>query len=1142
MPRVRFGPGTLRSWGRCAVNAFFRNGRFFKAVSRFLTASLCAVSVSLAGWGGADRSTPDAAQQRENAGDVVGAFALLKKQASDGTPNGLKSFALFLDRHAADGRRDAYLKWAAAESDPHSRQLALKQAVLIDFMDGRDADLARDLEQYRAAGGQDLQMRPRVKPEQHYSSISIPGPLSSFARMAALSPDVAPEELLPALARNVVTNGYEASGNEALQQTEYLRLLVRYIGQARELQAMARNGKIVIPACDSEETGNLLKVLGYRMRGACGSDMVLETVNATRAFLTDDSGFPLTELEQDLRANHRFEFPYAPSQVPVLYNARYWIEAANQNPQADFLDAFLADPSICRLYLGLSHLDRTTAAALRQQASAAKLKIYAHVLDFFGNMFQIRDGAAVVPGSPKVWASMVGVSPSNPGAFFEKLIATDDGWMASYFDTLSRIEGPTQAYLTQPERMKRFYDALRGKITSPGPARPVFRSSTELILLATSLRVDPDGRPHIPGDLEVWRNLFIHHPHGKYDGKLTRSAATWRNSDDVVEALFALSRKSVENEPLKIFLALNDIDRGRAKPVSAQLAARLVASYRAYGAQYALFADAPGLSENAIGQYLDLCKATKDTHDALLRADAVGTLQALTGLWRILVLQNSIPAAREDASFTKIISPFGHIKQEADVFDAGRSGVDALLAAAGRQPGSMPQEQIVELLVGKLRPVSGNEPVSPAENFLRIFDAQLLAPLDSLFAVADGAGKQAVDPKIVKSLDDQIDRLQETQSLRGSLSAEERNTYSVGYWSDKHIEQEKKLVVAKLVKNPDKRDARDALAPFLRDSLVGLLYSYYAPPGAQLLLTNSSFVRSHDFIGPENTPSEWSSTEVAGSGWPESAGGRLVGSLITLPYAVAEAEQNFLSPKREQALIWADLVPQMIVDVTVTRWRNVTPEQLRWVNLHIRRGESLLAAAAMNPSVEAAVINSYRRFAPPGRIELLEDQLQSGDFKRAVAEVPISALYAMASDPKLSNVSPDVYSMEIEEMASQNDPALSAEAIAHAFGTPKPTLTHSLQPGLLYLRIFPALMGYSSRILAESWESNNLYYAALADQAGVPVSELDAYVPEWNRATIENIFATHLEDWPALLRSLQTVGTNIQQKSVLQANIHTSEN
>ena len=35
--------------------------------------------------------------------------------------------------------------------------------------------------------------------------------------------------------------------------------------------------------------------------------------------------------------------------------------------------------------------------------------------------------------------------------------------------------------------------------------------------------------------------------------------------------------------------------------------------------------------------------------------------------------------------------------------------------------------------------------------------------------------------------------MQEAQSIRGSLSAEERNTFSLGYWSDRHIDQERKI-------------------------------------------------------------------------------------------------------------------------------------------------------------------------------------------------------------------------------------------------------------------------------------------------------------------------------------------------------------
>jgi hypothetical protein len=67
-------------------------------------------------------------------------------------------------------------------------------------------------------------------------------------------------------------------------------------------------------------------------------------------------------------------------------------------------------------------------------------------------------------------------------------------------------------------------------------------------------------------------------------------------------------------------------------------------------------------------------------------------------------------------------------------------------------------------------------------------------------------------------------------------------------------------------------------------------------------------------------------------------------------------------------------------------------------------------------------------------------------------------------------------------------------------------------------------MGYSSRILAESWESNTIYFATLADELFIPPAQLDILVPRWTQRTIEGIFATHLEDWPAVLRSLRLVG------------------
>jgi hypothetical protein len=1066
--------------------------------------------------------------QHESGGDLPGAQALLQRDASNGDPAALKALTEFLTRHNLAGSREAYLHWAEADPDASRKQTALRQLVLTDFIANRP-DLAADIERYRAAGGNDLTLPDKSKARASYSTVMLPGPLSSFARMAALSPDLAPEELLPSLARNVVTNGFEASGNEVLTPTEYLRLVTRYLGQARELQALVdKDRKIVIPECDSEQTGNLLKILGYRMRGTCGGDLVLETVNPSRAFLTVDSGFPLTVLEQSLRANHPFQFAYAPTPIPVLYDQKYWLTAAGRNGQSDFMDAFLSDPSLCRLYLGLSHLDRQTAQALRAQAPPNKLKAFAHVLDFFGGMFQIRNGAAVVPGSPKVWASLTGASPANPGAFFEKLIATDDGWLASYFDALSRIEGgPAAAYLTAPDHIRRFYDALRGKITSPGPARPVFRSSTELMLLTTALRIDPNGQPHIPGNIDIWKTLFIKHPHGKYDGKLTRSAATWRSNDDVLEALFALSRKTVENEPLRIFLALNDIDRYRPHPLSPETAALLVANFKPFSSQYVLFTEAPSLSENSIREYVHLWGSTQGIRNHLLRGDALGTLQSLVELWRIMCRENMIPPGKQDAVFSKLIRPFDGVKDGAEVFGGGRGGINLLLSSVPNVESGPRQERLVELLVGQVKAGAPGLP-SPAENFLRIFDAQRLVSLDALFAFADAAEKGVPETKAAKSIQQQLERMDEAGSIRNSLSSQEKSSYSVGYWSERHIDAERKISLDSFSKSGN-ANASAALSPMLRDSLVGLIYCYYAPSGAQVLLTNPMFVRSHDFVGPESQSAAWRDTEIAGPGWPASAGGRLTGSLVSLPYALAETEQNFLTPTREQALIWADLVPQLLVNVTVNRWRNITPYQIRWISLHVERGRNLLASAALDSAVEPKILDSLGRFAAPSRVQSVADHLHAGDFSGAVTQVPTEALSAMADDPNLKNVAPDLASDELDAMADGNRADLSPQVISRVFGTPKPTLTHSYQPGLLYLRTFPTLMGYSSRILAESWESNNLYYAALADEVGIPVRELDTYVPEWNRSTIENIFATHLEDWPAILRSLQSVSNNVRQ-------------
>jgi hypothetical protein len=1095
---------------------------------------------------GQDASTD--ARALERTGDALAARTALQRavRADPQDAAALQSYAEFLDRYEDPQAREEYRKaLAALGTDRGARARIARRLVLLDLIQGDRAAADRDFAVYREAGGQDWpDGMPRDKGPLALQTIELPGPLHSFSRMAGLSSDLAPEDVLPALARNVVTNGYQAArSGETLDPTEYLKLIGRYLSQARELTKFAGAPKTIrVETCDSPQAGDLLRILGYRMRGGCGGDLVLETVNATRAFLTIDSGFPIAQLEQALRTNRPFFYEYKAALVPVVYGADFWL-SEKEKQSGEFIDALLGDPTLCRAYLGVAKLDPATADAFRKSVPVERIKAFAHVLDFFGGMFEIRNGEAVVPGgarSAAMWTELVGASPAQGAAFFDKLIAKDDGWMAGYYDALARVNGPMKDYLTEPQRMKRFYLAVRGRVTSPGPARPVFRSNTGLMLLTARLRLDPGGMPHIPGSLDVWRNLFMNRPHGKYDSRLTRAAPDWKDPDDLLEALFGLCRRQVENEPLKIFMALSDLDRGRAKPFEPATVDRLVRDYPTYGSQYPLFSESPAISDRTVLQYLDAARAISRTGGIGMRADAAGTYQALAGLWAIYCRHGSIPIAEADSTLAGIIAPFSGISSDRELFDAGRNGVKLLLKATRSPEPASPEDRMLELLAGTGSTSDTDTQAQVVQDMVRIFEAQRLISLDALFQLADNLEGASTGRKVDTALVGRLSaRISEIEAPRASLTTVERNTLSFGYWEERHIEAERKINIKSAVAHaggdPGRlRDLRGLFAPFLRDTLVGFNYIHYAPPGAQLLLTNPLFVRSHDFVGTPGSNQIWQYTQVAGSGWPSSDGGRLMGSLASLPYALAEAEQNFMVPSREQALIWGDLAPQLILSAKIPRWWNVTPAQMHWVGLHMRCAESLLAEAAFDAALRAQVADVLGQLAAPARVSRVESMLSQGRVRTAIENITPCELFLIARRMLERGQGPELFAGGIRQL-HQDAPALvNYQAISRAFGTPKPTLTNSYQPELLYLRTFPALMGYSSRIMAESWESPILYWVALADAAHVPPSQLNVLIPEWTGMTVERIFATHLEDWPALLRSLRAVGDDVRVKLRMQ--------
>ena len=977
--------------------------------------------------------------------------------------------------------------------------------------------------------------------------VSIPGPLRSFLRMAAISQKISPEEVLPLLARNVVVNGYQGG-----KPTEFLILLNWYIDQARELEALAGKGGVIhVSSCD--EAKPLLVILGYRLRQSCGPDAALETADANRAFLTIDSGFPLADLEESLRLGKPFDTPYVSTQVPVIFKSSDWVEN-KKNSNRGVVDSILRDPGMARLYWAMSRMDAETAQFLWQSLGPKKMILSAAALDFFGSQIAVRSGRVLVPGGPaseSAWRDLAGASPRSPADFVSKLLTRDNGWLAAFFDSLSRVSQEQQAYFTSPRRMQRFYDALRGRDITPSPTRHSFRPDQGLFLLVTRLQVEPNGQPHIPGNVDVWKEVFRRKSDSKLLHEWAGRAGGWNNPEQVIEGMVGVSRYPIRGGPLDNFLSLAEIDRGRSRnqQLSAPTARLLAEKYPLFGDQYPIFAEFRALNDASVTRFLAVAEGLNQVSDRLVRADALGTLQANLGLWQILARQGQIPDPSQNDSWQKIVNAFGSVRSSAQVYEAGRTGLSEILRAASGKP-FLPQDQVLALLAGPEQTAKDAQQLRSemAGRMRQVIDDQRLISLDTLVALGDGLNQMAKGKKdVADSLIPLAGELREFEMPKPLFTTRERTEYAAGLYSNRHTALQMRTDLIKIIKAPSSPaellEARGLLTPFLRDTLVGLNYAYYEPPGAQMLHNNPLFVRSHDFSGGDYsgeaaTASEqiWRSPRLFGRGWTASGGAHLIGSMADLPYALAMVEQDFIVPQNVQSLIWEDLVPGLITSAVLPRWWDVTRNELHAVALYQRAGEEILTVAGKDENLRLQVVTILSDRLPPQRLEQIELALREGREDDALVTIAPAETFYLAAEFRRRNPSDPhelgLATTELKGLLDQFPAETNWARISKDFGVPHPALAQSYGLELMNLKPIPTFLDYSSRLLAESWDSSNLYWARLADEMGYSPVMLNRLVPELTRRMVEQTFASHLEDWPAVLRAMRETGEEFRKGKI----------
>jgi hypothetical protein len=383
--------------------------------------------------------------------------------------------------------------------------------------------------------------------------------------------------------------------------------------------------------------------------------------------------------------------------------------------------------------------------------------------------------------------------------------------------------------------------------------------------------------------------------------------------------------------------------------------------------------------------------------------------------------------------------------------------------------------------------------------------------------------------------------LHEFQMPQPIFTSSERTQWAPTFYSTHHTDLEMRSNVgAALVSTKASRaqleQARGQLTPFLRDILVGLNYAYYEPPGAQALHNNPLFVRSHDFSGEtvEGIRGLWQAPQLFGAGYPAGGGAHFVGSLADLPYSLAELEQDFLAPKNVQALIWQEFVPTLLTSAVLPRWWNISPDELHAVTLYQRSGEELLTASARDEKLRARVVAILSDRVLPRRLEQIEQASRAGETSEVVAYMtPADTFYLTAEFERRYPEETDSWGtagQELRSLRRQHPQEVNWKRLSQDFGIPHPALGHSYARELLNVPPMPAFSGFASRLLAETWDSSNLYWARLADEMGYPAVALNQLVPELTRQMIEKIFATDLEDWPAALRALRETGEDFRKR------------
>jgi hypothetical protein len=203
------------------------------------------------------------------------------------------------------------------------------------------------------------------------------------------------------------------------------------------------------------------------------------------------------------------------------------------------------------------------------------------------------------------------------------------------------------------------------------------------------------------------------------------------------------------------------------------------------------------------------------------------------------------------------------------------------------------------------------------------------------------------------------------------------------------------------------------------------------------------------------------------------------------------------------------------------------------VALYQKAGEEILTASMKDEKLRQEMMGILAERMLSDRTVHVGEEIRSGRAKEFIPEMTPAEKFYLGTEFQrrfpADFASSGQPGKELDALVRSYPDETNLERLSRDFGSPHPVLEQSYSRELLNVKPFPAFMGFPSRMLAETWDSNNLYWARLADERGIAPETLNTLIPILTHRMVEKIFATDFEDSQAVLRALRETGEEFQR-------------